>query len=1276
MDARAFEAALTSFGDNASCRRLYELMTAVATGSYGKGVLGPSVAEAYLDAFTHRTLPNRNRRWVGLVLYQLIESSNDVLEHLRSLSKEVRLLSNVILNEPEDLKMVAGIIIRTMILGGMQYADFWSNGAPYSVPFPTDETQVWMQDFQGFMDELHRLKFLEDDGEAGIIFALSISAKDTHDFIRETGAMVLFFDSRYLTAFVLGTAGRIPQVIDVPISHIVDTDTRTAIIRNSDDDTSGLETGQLVISLRPLPWTYLFNAEERDAKQMTITLDNMADALEAQSIIQEIQRHKAKKKMSISQVSLDISQTPQQGETSDAEVPAAEKPANEEPAINPVAEELSVIPESYPLYAADANETQGQDPDISGAESSANQEQENLKEQHNAAESPSGRHASQDNVGSNEKEHSVTESPRGTPVGVNQDAPDETVPAALAKAVDLLAMVTKSMPEASVRTGKLKKPTLGDPASPAKKNHHEASVFDVPDTPPRAFKARLKKTITYHKKPAKDAAKPKTTRIPMKSVVPKKKAPPRGLKSKPVPPKKNAQPAKENHNSNNIAPESSEPSSDKVKTKPSTSKANEKTQDRAGGATPSKSTLPKRKPTALSRATDKAAPSEADLTIYDIPPDEPEKAGKLKRPVRRSVAKVFNYNVEEESGYRNEESEYANQGPTQESTQEAPPNPKKRKLQEPPKTTVAGPGKKRKSNNQIPIPASESGKKGLAGRLVGISPPVTAAKSTPITEKQASLVVGNDGSQSDDFMPLIASSPPVSQASPTQSKAVDHAHGKKRPAETPPVETPKAKRNKLLESSQRLESTKTQRSVRSRTHSSQVHVNEAGSPCAADTEERSGKTLLDGLRNRTTSEWSTNSRPGKRRGSESPTREHNNALSKAAFIVISDNKGEAVESDYGSSSEADEPSSQQVFSSNTKPAPASPNAASQALSGYADEEELRTIGVRAEEANAASDPFNPRHRAYAKGRNENFTRRLSGQNPYATPVPPLRKKAMPRKPLSERVAEKSLGELAVPHLEKTMEVLFTTEVVKLAQKVEAIVQAPTTPAFAHGTENEFSSYQPLVEPRKTLGVQIAQGFKIPPKPTIQPLSTPTPTNDPNLNHNIDESDTYANDNDENDPDQTLVEPHGSMSLPTKSLAPDPPSSPPVRARSQSITSVRSLHSSSSFVETAQQVQVQEEEAEEMEWEAALQPHQRAVSDALLRLSKRFIRHLVDSETALSDIVAEYERDGREVINRFVKSHKSDHNEMIVRAETQKRKQVDELKGFAKKLTKARMEFEG
>jgi hypothetical protein len=48
-----------------------------------------------------------------------------------------------------------------------------------------------------------------------------------------------------------------------------------------------------------------------------------------------------------------------------------------------------------------------------------------------------------------------------------------------------------------------------------------------------------------------------------------------------------------------------------------------------------------------------------------------------------------------------------------------------------------------------------------------------------------------------------------------------------------------------------------------------------------------------------------------------------------------------------------------------------------------------------------------------------------------------------------------------------------------------------------------------------------------------------------------------------------------------------------------------------------------EDAEEREWRQSLQPHHRAILDELRHISNRLLSHIVDKETAVSNIVDMY-----------------------------------------------------
>ncbi|KAF1358104.1 hypothetical protein EJ07DRAFT_125600 [Lizonia empirigonia] len=65
-------------------------------------------------------------------------------------------------------------------------------------------------------------------------------------------------------------------------------------------------------------------------------------------------------------------------------------------------------------------------------------------------------------------------------------------------------------------------------------------------------------------------------------------------------------------------------------------------------------------------------------------------------------------------------------------------------------------------------------------------------------------------------------------------------------------------------------------------------------------------------------------------------------------------------------------------------------------------------------------------------------------------------------------------------------------------------------------------------------------------------------------------------------------------------------------------------------------------ADELEWEAALEPHQRALYEQLLRTSKRVVRHIVDNETAVTDITEAFADDGERVLDLLLERQRVEH----------------------------------
>jgi hypothetical protein len=90
-------------------------------------------------------------------------------------------------------------------------------------------------------------------------------------------------------------------------------------------------------------------------------------------------------------------------------------------------------------------------------------------------------------------------------------------------------------------------------------------------------------------------------------------------------------------------------------------------------------------------------------------------------------------------------------------------------------------------------------------------------------------------------------------------------------------------------------------------------------------------------------------------------------------------------------------------------------------------------------------------------------------------------------------------------------------------------------------------------------------------------------------------------------------------------------------------------------------------ADELEWEAALQPHQRAVHEQLLRTSKRVMRHIMDNETAVTDITDIFAADGERLLNLLVEKQSEESTEAFKELKNKRDDLLKELSIASKNL---------
>jgi hypothetical protein len=139
-------------------------------------------------------------------------------------------------------------------------------------------------------------------------------------------------------------------------------------------------------------------------------------------------------------------------------------------------------------------------------------------------------------------------------------------------------------------------------------------------------------------------------------------------------------------------------------------------------------------------------------------------------------------------------------------------------------------------------------------------------------------------------------------------------------------------------------------------------------------------------------------------------------------------------------------------------------------------------------------------------------------------------------------------------------------------------------------------------------------------------------------------------NRDEDPDKTLVDP-------AKDLGSDSP-----RDVASSTSGASDELSNASSVSAAQKA------LENVgDWRNTLKPHQTHLFDSLVIASHRIVRHMVDSETAKRDIVADYRRQGEIVVTELERAHTTEFQQYATGMQELKKRAADRLASIGKRL---------
>tara|TARA_R110002003_G_scaffold97_36_gene8013 strand:- start:9862 stop:11196 length:1335 start_codon:yes stop_codon:yes gene_type:complete len=406
----------------------------------------------------------------------------------------------------------------------------------------------------------------------------------------------------------------------------------------------------------------------------------------------------------------------------------------------------------------------------------------------------------------------------------------------------------------------------------------------------------------------------------------------------------------------------------------------------------------------------------------------------------------------------------------------------------------------------------------------------------------------------------------------------------------------------------------------------------------------------------------------------------------------------------------------EILSSNSKPVPASPHAESTAISGHADQDEVDLEKVEADMQTAKLNPFTQRREGHKA---TSFIRRLTGDDlPEGRPDPADGSSHA----LSIEIGPSASSDAEELVLKAASQPLLRPQVTKRGISASITSTTVLQPA-SRTTENQFAAKEVKVGKASNSETQdIGKGKRVVHKsqslkrrqlPGVEESShgqNKKPAKFVCHSAHLDDTDISPDEDtmagNEHEPAREMedsilsalqeaveetqtehvaepqddIEAEGEITLVNDDSEELPLNmkASPLRFRSSPpLPGSPSSHSSTSAEpEPSSQTPVPIAEAEEMEWEASLQPHQRALHDLLIRVSNRVLRHIVDNDTAVMDIAEGFTVDGQHLLQEVLKRHNAAYVEVWEDMETKKIAMRKELEKSIRALAKERKRING
>ncbi|KAJ4344521.1 uncharacterized protein N0V89_012264 [Didymosphaeria variabile] len=290
--SQSLENVLIDPDDNAACHALHALLS---TERFTKSPALPATAKAYLDAFCDETRPIIRRRWTGLILARLLESCLGVARHLRRHPEDLVRIGAVILglNEAEETKIVAGLILRAGLSQGIKFSDFWSERKVHATAtlFPKNADTSWMKSFQDYMDTLSGLSLGNSSPQLVLLYPVALHAADGFRWSAAIGNVpILLIESQTLTMITPASALHDIKFVYIPLQSVKNVRCQPSSPYDSQGGVAPAAPWAVVLEFLSGSTPYQVNCSEHSGRDFTIVMETSADAKECMRCINDMLR--------------------------------------------------------------------------------------------------------------------------------------------------------------------------------------------------------------------------------------------------------------------------------------------------------------------------------------------------------------------------------------------------------------------------------------------------------------------------------------------------------------------------------------------------------------------------------------------------------------------------------------------------------------------------------------------------------------------------------------------------------------------------------------------------------------------------------------------------------------------------------------------------------------------------------------------------------------------------------------------------------------------------